>query len=336
MATDEQSALDIVKKLASRADYGFSIGTFGASGEFIRDASEAAEEHEGDGFYSIATAKGGLKIGRGEGLRLIAFDTLSSDGESWSQALVACLPYAEEAPETIRNLGIDAEAIRRDDRAEQLFDLGVGKGLVRMCIRTRDDELIAALYRAEGQSLMQAEDPGLMGQILASQPVRVMLSPFARIEVYQNIPNADGASPEGPHTHLLPQLLNRRRIHSSNTPIPDGLQGVLNCHPPSPWRDGLGNRIAFDASRNAEFEDLLARFGLQNDLGTRETVTRAVQAGISPDQFAEPATRRERAQMRITLRRLAADPVGNMKQLARWRAEFDRTSVDADIEEALA
>ncbi len=45
-----------------------------------------------------------------------------------------------------------------------------------------------------------------MAMILAANPHRVFLSRLGRIEVYQPIPPPSGKSPQGPHTHVLPQL----------------------------------------------------------------------------------------------------------------------------------
>ena len=52
-----------------------------------------------------------------------------------------------------------------------------------------------------------------MGMILAANPHRVFISRLGRIEVYQPIPPPSGKSPEGPHTHVLPRLLQSRRTH---------------------------------------------------------------------------------------------------------------------------
>ena len=44
-----------------------------------------------------------------------------------------------------------------------------------------------------------------MAVILAASPHRVFVSRVGRIEVFQAIPSANGKSPEGPHTHVLPK-----------------------------------------------------------------------------------------------------------------------------------
>jgi hypothetical protein len=326
----------LIRQLAEDINHGFSLGTFGASGEFMHTRDELAELIDTDSGFSIHTDKGGMKVSRDGDARLIAYDTLSSDGESWSQALVACAPFSDDAPEVITDLGEDSEAIRPADRSARLFDIGVGKGLVRFCIRTRSPELIAACEAATGMALMGGEAAELPGLVLRHQPERVLISPFARIEVYQPIPPADGDSPEGPHTHLLPQLLAKRRIHSANTPIPAGLQSVLNCHPPSPWRDGLGRRIPFDQQRNDAFVALLRDYALPADRAVEHAATDALATGIPASAFVEPGSRRERAKLRITLRRLAREAGIDPALLAEWCGRFDRAPVEDEDEQELA
>jgi hypothetical protein len=175
-------------------------------------------------------------------VEIVAFDNLNCDGDTGSQSVAFCARFDEVAPNVIVPLGVDTDAIRPEDRAAHLYDIGVGLGLVRMCVRTTDTGLVAALDGAAGQSLFGPSAGAVMHEFFRAQPHRVMLSPAARIEVYQDIPHPDGNSPEGPHTHLLPKLLAKKRTHSANTPIPDGLQSVLNLHPRSPWRDSLGKR----------------------------------------------------------------------------------------------
>ena len=41
---------------------GWSIGTFGAVGEFVRDAYESAARHDQGGSVVITTARGGIRL----------------------------------------------------------------------------------------------------------------------------------------------------------------------------------------------------------------------------------------------------------------------------------
>jgi hypothetical protein len=301
--------------------HGWSIGTFGAIGEFARDDDEPAAIARDADTLTIVTARGGLRAKADPDLQVIAYDTLSSDGETWGQSVAFCLPTpADLAQGRVQALGVDPEALRPEDRDARLYDLGVGLGLVRFCLRTRDADLIAALDAIEGQALF--DNPAVMPHVLRAQPNRILLSPAGRVEVYSHIPLPGGDSPEGPHTHLLPQMLKARRTHAANTPIPAGLQPVLMLHPRSPWRDGLGRRTdGFDEGLDTLFQAMLAEYGLKEDRSIRTEVEQAVTTGLTPDAFRWPETRRGRAEARITLRRLART---SAPAVSAWRARYDR------------
>ncbi len=308
---------------------GWSIGTFGAIGEFMRDRDEPFERLRSVDGEKIVTARGALEVHRLEEAVPIAYDTLSGDGETWGHAVAFCLPRpAGDRPPGVTCLGADSGALRREDADALLFDLGIGLGHVRMCVRTRDQELSAALRALEGASLLSREGAGAMGLILKTSPHRVVFSPLARIEVYAPIPGPAEHSPSGPHTHVLPKLLAAGRTHGANAPIPAGLQPVLMLHPRSPWRDAAGRRTAFDSGLNQDFERLLASYGLPEDKQVRVATEAAVLAGADPAAHPWPHTRRGRAQARITLRRLA-QRLGS-GAVADWRKLYDRTHEEED------
>jgi hypothetical protein len=312
--------------------HGWSIGTFGAIGEFARDDDEPFTFRRDGDALTIVTARGGMRARADPALQVIAYDTLSSDGETWGQSVAFCLPApAELAQGRVQALGVDPDALKAEDREARLYDLGVGLGLVRFCLRTRDADLIAALDALEGKSLFDPKSTA-MPHVLRAQPNRVLLSPAGRVEVYSDIPQPGGDSPEGPHTHLLPKLLAARRTHAANAPIPAGLQPVLMLHPRSPWRDGLGRRTAgFDEGLDTMFQSMLARYGLTEDRTIRVEVEQAVTTGLTPDAFRWPETRRGRAEARITLRRLART---SSSAVSAWRARYDRLPEPEPDEEA--
>lgn len=307
---------------------GWSIGTFGAIGEFRRVPDEHYAINSGPDRVRLATRRGGIGIRRCLDIQILAYDILSSDGETWGNAVAVCLPCpADSAPHSIRNLGLDREALRAQDREKALFDLGIGIGLVSMCVRTDDPELTVALNALEGGTILASEAAVARSLILKLSPHRIMLSPIGRLEVFSPIPSEDGESPDGPHTHLLPKLIASRRTHGANAPIPDGLQPVLMLHPRSPWRDGAGKRTPYDAQSTRDFDRLLKDYGLVQDKRIRADVERAVRWGVNPMSYSWPHSRRGRVHARITLRRLALD---NSSAVADWRSLYDRLPEEED------
>jgi hypothetical protein len=322
-----------IDRMLDDSRHGWSIGTFGAIGEFMRDEDEPFVARDAAGVRTLVTTRGGIRVAPTPELTAIAYDTLSSDGETWGQSVAFCLPRPAEMDQgVIRALGPDADALREEDRGHALFDLGVGRGHVRMHLRTADAALIAALEALEGKPLFGPEAAGVMDEVLRAQPHRVMTSPAGRVEVYSPIPAPGGESPAGPHTHLLPKMLASGRTHAANAPIPDGLQPVLLLHPRSPWRDEMGRRVEFDPGLDALFGELLDSFGLPDDRAVGDTLASAIRAGAEPSAFAWPDSRRGRTKARITLRRLAHDGLG--REVADWRSLYDRTPADAEDEAA--
>lgn len=298
---------------------GWSIGSFGAIGEFMRDSDEPAEIVRGAAKIEVVTPRGAMRVVAAD-LHGLAWDTLSKDGETWGHAMAFCTPVTTEGQRVVRDLSLDSAALRAEDRQSRLFDLGVGYGCVRMAVRTSAQPLIEALEAAEGRPVLEA--PAVMPLVLEHQPHRVMLSPGGRIEVFQPIPFPDGKSPEGPHTHLLPTLIAKNLPHSSNTPIAEGWQAALNLHPKSPWRTLLGERHPFEAETDAAFRLLLSEFEASEDAA----VERAVLAGLESDQIDWPETRRGRHKARIMLRRLQ---VAGDDRARLWRMTYDRAPLDA-------
>jgi hypothetical protein len=311
---------------------GWSVGTFGAVGEFVRDPDEECSVRRLSDCSEVVTARGGIRVTPRENAAVIAYETFVGDGETWGNAVAFCVPReGGSARRVITCLGPDAGALRAEDRESTLFDLGIGAGHVSMCVRTSDPELRGTLKDAEGQPLLGTSASRCSELMRRLSPARVLLSPLARIEVYAIIPAEGGKSPSGPHTHLLPKLLASGRTHSANVPIPDGLQPVLSMHPRSPWRDQQGKRVPYDPERARSFDALVRRFGIEDLKRLRIDVETAVRGKVPPADFPAPSTRQGRIQLRISLRRLTQDL--GIAALRPWREAYDALesgSEDAD------
>lgn len=81
--------LEFFDQQLADAETAWSVGSFGAIAEFMRDADEATAIKRGNGGITAVTARGGLGIRLYPGLRLIASECLST--ESWSHRLALCL-----------------------------------------------------------------------------------------------------------------------------------------------------------------------------------------------------------------------------------------------------
>ncbi|WGF90366.1 DUF6925 family protein [Marinivivus vitaminiproducens] len=286
---------------------GWSMGTFGAIGEFMRDPDEVAQIATGGPVYRAATARGGLSIDASSGWRAVAYETATgSDG--WSQAVALCLP---EPPclmhrrTALTELGQDTEALRNQDRDSLLFDLGLGVLQADVCIRTADPSLIDVLRTNAGRSLFEPGNPA-MPAILSASPHRVFLTRIGRLEVFQPIPAADSRSPQGPHTHILPRLLQSGRTHAATAPIPAGWVPCAHLHPPHPLKDMEGRAIPFRPERLDGWLALLRRHAPAELYAWKQRVLADLAAGVDPPAGEASADRHARMVVKATIRQAIA------------------------------
>ena len=238
----------------------WSLGSFGALAEFMRDADEHVLELT-DGRLGAYTSRGAVALAFLPGLRPVAYET--AIGAGWNHAVALCLPdhtCAMSRRDTVTELGPDKDAVREEDREAILFDLGLDLLAVDACVRSSDPEVIETLRSGVGKPLFDHANP-IGPRLVAISPNRVFVSRIGRIEVFSAIPPADGRSPEGPHTHVMPKLLRSGRTHAATTPIPEGYVPMAAIHPAHPYKDMMGQRIPFLRERHDAFQTLLDAWG---------------------------------------------------------------------------
>lgn len=303
--TGQDTAFALFSDHIDRPGSAWSAGSFGALAEFLHDAGEPVDLRRGRGRVEAVTGRGGIRLQAWPDLRPIAVETATAGGRSWSQSIAFCLPAdacAMAGREALTELGPDPAPLREADGDAILFDLGLALPQADFCLRTADARLIATLCAAAGRPLF---DPGsaVMPAILAAAPHRVVLTRFARIEVYQPIPGPGGQSPDGPHTHLLPRLLASGRSHAATLPIPPGWVPAAQLHPAHPLRDQTGRPRPFDPAAHADFQALHARLADPALLAFKQAALSALREGSPPPT---PRTRFEKAALRIAQAQRAA------------------------------
>ena len=292
--SDRDPAVEALLR-AALADAGtaWSLGSFGAIAEFMRDPGEAVVPL-GDGRLGVATRRGAVAVTPLPGLRPVAYET--GVGSGWNHAVALCLPAdacAMGGRAVVTELGPDAGAARGEDRAGILFDLGLGLRAVDACVRAADPEAVACLRAGVGRPVFDPENP-IGGNLVAMSPHRVFLARIGRVEVYAPIPAPGGTSPEGPHTHVLPRLLKARRTHAATTPIPHGFVPCAALHPAHPYKDMLGRRIVFVRERHDAFQRLLEAWGDPDLLAAKRAADHRPKG--PRDRFVESARRVAQAQ----------------------------------------
>jgi hypothetical protein len=323
------SLLDFITAQLSDADAQWSLGTFGAVAEFMRSPDEQAISARSENVASAVTARGAISISAAPGLRPIAFETITT--QAWSQRVAFCLPEEQcrmNGRSALTELGPDDQALRPEDRGAVLFDLGLDLLQVDACVRTSDTDLLKALRAGTGRSLFEPNNLA-MGAILAASPHRVFLTRCGRVEVYQPIPRHGTTSPEGPHTHVLPNLLRHRRTHGATEPIPSGWVSCAHLYPAHPLHDGFGRGRPFDQVFYDSFQQMLAAYGQPLHIALKHSVLDAISAGRGPSAIVLPRDRHARSLVRITLRQAKA--LNSMSSsMTDWLAAYENVrEIDA-------
>ena len=319
--TETSEIEHILKEHLQNPRTGFSIGSLGAIAEFHRAPDEPLIVDEPERL-TIANSRGGLRFGLAGPVRPLAFETLSRRADCWHHGVVFCLPSRSAAAHrrtTVTELGRDPNAVQATDRDAILFDLGLGARNVDFCVRTRDPCLVATLRRHVGRSVLEPASR-IMAALIDATPHRVAISRLGRIEVYQ--PIGRSRTPEGPHTHVLANLLKSGRTHSAGIPVPLGHLPCLSLYPESPVFDAKGRPKPFDTSKLHDFETLLELWGQPDYCREKRRLRAALGLGRAPEGYDCPSTRIGRTAVRIALRQLGRsrpeDPV-----LRAWSTRFD-------------
>ena len=272
----------MIETWLDRPDTGWSMGTPGAIAEFIRTPDEPVTIRPGE----VVTPRGAIRLTPPPDLRLVAYETPAGPHGHWNRTVALCVPTTSAGPTraVITDLGADCHALRVQDRDAVLVDLGLGLPAVDVCVRVSDPDLLDRLRAAVGTSLF-ADVPHLVGAVVAAGPHRVFTTSCGRVEVYAPIPPVDGRSPDGPHTHLLPNLLRAGRTHPATAPIPAKYLPVAALYPPPD-----------------DFAALLEEFGDAEHRHLKAATWRAVREGSVVPTPSDPAGR---AAVAVALRQLA-------------------------------
>ena len=261
----------------------------------------------GDDRLSVATERGALQLVLLDEMRPFAYETLSG-ADRWQHAVALCLPQTRAVAHgrtIVTEVGLDNDAVKVSDRGAVLFDLGFACRQLDVCVRTSDPVVLAALRSELGNSLL-ASGSALVARMPILSPHRAFITPCARAEVFQGIPPADGESPEGPHTHVLPQLLRLGRTHATTVPIPTGWVPCANLYPAHPMTGSPGTEKSFNQRLHSQFQQVLEQWG---DSGLWRLKGLVLEGLVrrSPMPFdLDQLSRHERTVVRVAIRQWVA------------------------------
>jgi hypothetical protein len=290
---NSDDAFDWLSRQKEAGSGKWSLGAFGAMGMFEESSSNSA-----------------LRLENSRNLKLVAFETISSDPASWNHAVAICLPESEarmSGRKAISRLGPDANSIREQDRNSELFDLGIGYAFADICLRTRDKAAIQILQGFEGRSFTE------LPEALGDRPIdHVFVTKAGRIEMF----GQTGLPP------LLSSLLKGGKTHAATSPIPEGFVPCGYFFPPHTLNCDENN--SFDPEIHSEFQRTLRDYGLPHLFKLKKEVLEALENGEKPNDFSFDRDRFSLACIRVTLRQqcfLKPSPL-----LDEWQSVFEKTS----------
>lgn len=307
----------------------WSVATFGAIAEYHNTSDNPPILMRQNNALTLTSDQGGMRVRYQPDMRVVAYEGLSKIPTLWSQGVSLCLP-ADRAHmhgnSVITQLGPDTHAIHATHQGMRMFDLGIGAPHMDACVRTDDNRLIDLLHKFAGKPLF-GDSHELVMALVEISPTRVFSSALARIEVHTPIPTSDSETPDGAHTHVLPDLLVHGRTHAATVPIPEGWLPGLNLFPSNPARNAHGNAKDFHLPTHAAFQAIMTKFADPEVVAMKNNVLHAVLGGRNPDTMTMPKTRLLRTALRVALRQLTFTH-GSSINLDAWVTAFEPNNGD--------
>ncbi|MEM8777123.1 MAG: DUF1289 domain-containing protein [Pseudomonadota bacterium] len=206
------------------------IGVVGAVAEFTAAQSDKVEVHVDGDDITAYTKNGALRVKINDDIRALTFDL-----PDWGREPRIVLAVKRErgrlpVASGVVDLGPDTDALVQEQNAK-LYDLGLGRKEGRFCVRLDKGAAQEALDGAAGLAFAQAL-PMIAGPLVAASPTRIVESALGRIEVLGQIPPPEATSPDGPHTHLLPDHIETGRALPVGMDLPRAYLPGAIFYPP--------------------------------------------------------------------------------------------------------
>ncbi|MEL6464384.1 MAG: DUF1289 domain-containing protein [Pseudomonadota bacterium] len=206
------------------------IGVVGAVAEFTAARDEVVDVRADGDDVVARTRNGAIQMTLNDDIRALTFDPPGLMAEPRIMLAVkrerGRLPVADG----VSDLGSDTHALLSEENT-RLYDLGLGRKEGRFCVRLGQSPAQSALDQAKGLTFSQAL-PMIAGALVAESPTRVVESALGRIEVQGQIPPPNATSPDGPHTHLLPDHLSSGRALPVGMDLPRAYLPGAIFYPP--------------------------------------------------------------------------------------------------------
>lgn len=207
------------------------IGVVGAVAEFTAAQDADVDVHVDGDDITAFTQNGAMRVKINDDVRALTFDL--PDWERASRIVLAVKRERGRLPVAsgVEDLGLDTDALLQEQNTK-LYDLGLGRNEGRFCVRLGDCAALEALDASIGHAFPMAL-PMVAGPLVKESPTRIVESALGRIEVQGQFPPLDAKSPDGPHTHLLPDHVETGRALPIGMDLPRAYLPGAIFYPPS-------------------------------------------------------------------------------------------------------
>lgn len=206
------------------------MGVVGAVAEFTAAKGESTQVTQIGNDIVAQTRNGAARMTINDGVRALTFDPPGMMGAP--RVVLAVKRERGRVPvaDGVADLGADTRALIPDGDT-RLVDLGLGRKEARFCVRVSPG-FADRTIRAVAGATFEAALPKIGGALVAESPTRVIETALGRIEVQGHIPPPDAVSPDGPHTHLLPDHLATGRALPVGMDLPRAYLPGAVYYPP--------------------------------------------------------------------------------------------------------
>ena len=286
--SDATDHLDWLSAQLADAETAWSVGSFGAIAEFMRDAGEAISFQRTGGSISAITARGGLRIEAHDSApgRLGIADDAKLEPP---RRLVPAGRHLRDRPAhgPHRNRAGCGRAARARPlgghvRSRAWNVAGQRLHSHRRCGRHRGAEKLDRPIAVRARQRRHGRDPGGQPASRVREPSRTRRSLSA---------NTGGGrqKPRGPaHPCAAQAAAPQAHPRGNGDFFPAGFVPCAQLYPPHPARDAMGIRQPFRQKFPASFQELLARFGEVKLLDVKRRVLESVSARHGPSALSLP------------------------------------------------
>lgn len=218
LALRGEALLGEVAHRLTTGDAKLTAGVWGASAEFLRAPEGPVEARIAEDRLILTTAQGALRLDAPTYLTVFEVER-SGDRPLLALAVPQGRAF-RDSPRSLTDLGPDPDPLLPRDAGGDRFDLGLGRRAARFLVRC--DRPLSRLLRACAGSAWPDHLMRLGQPLALESPVRIVETPCLRVEIDGKIPPPDGASSDGPHTHLLPDHVAQGLDLPPTVPLPSG------------------------------------------------------------------------------------------------------------------